>query len=226
MSDTTNPPETTPDVLRRHATDVRRKAYWVAAFLTLILMPSPAIITVALGEPAAGMKEVLTIWHVLAYTLPLTVAVAIDGGILLLLQRHPERRPETQNDVVMLGCALAAVLVVSMLIGSWLGMVETSSWARERLDGASGAYTMVDPHGMIGHNLTHLPPPVAERIAIVALVVAAVGGLANYFTLYGPQMFGASLVVGAFLGWLWAVKVIEVMRDLRNPTGAQRLQNA
>jgi hypothetical protein len=192
------PPVQTPtawDVGRRHADDLRAKAFWTAAAVTVFLAPSPAVLTRLVGEPRAGLDHAVTIWTVLWYTLPLTLAVAVDAGVLLWYRRHPDRYPRTGKGQTVLWC--------------WLGGVELSDWSRARLGGRGADQQAKNAAGFL------TVQAVKNKAMIpVAIAVGSAAAVANYFTLYGPSLFLSSLAVGTFLGWVWAVKLPDVFAEL------------
>jgi hypothetical protein len=197
------------DAYRPHADEVRSKAFWTAAAVTLLLAPSPAVLTTLVGKPQAGLEHAVTIWHVLWHTLPLTLAVAADAGVLLWLRRHPDHWPKTQKGVTALWCWLGGVLVASMVVGNWLGRVELSDWSRARLGGkAADQQARNTTQFLVGQAVQN------KAMIPVAVAVGSAAAVANYFTLYGPCLFISSLVVGTFLGWLWAVKLPDVFAEI------------
>lgn len=207
------------DVTKQHVEDLRNKALWTAIGVTLLLAPSSAVITKVLGQPKAGLEEALTLWNVLWYTLPLTIAVAIDAGVLMAFTQRNEL-PTTKEGKAQFWCTLGGVLIVSMLVGGWLGGVETSEWSQHRLGEVESVRAAVDPSGrltrQVAHGLAHNISKARGNkwILPVAIAIGSLATIANYFTLYGPSMFFSSLVVGAFLGWVWAVKFPAVVADI------------
>jgi hypothetical protein len=200
-----------------HAEDVRNKAFWTAIVVTLLMAPSPVLLTKLLGEPKAGLEEFVTLWNVFWHTLPLTIAAAIDAGILLWLRAHPDQYPSTERGKTVLWCWLGGALVGSMLLGGWLGKVELSAWSQARVGELESLQERIDPGGgltriVVQGSGKHLVQN--KKAWPVVVVVGSLASLGNYFTLYGPAMFLSSLVVGAFLGWGWAIKVPEVLEDI------------
>jgi hypothetical protein len=110
-----------------------------------------------------------------------------------------------------------------MLVGGWLGKVEASEWSQARLEEAESVQKRADPSGQ---QTRHYARGLAERAARdrrawpVAIAVGSVAAVVNYFTLYGPAMFISSLVVGVFLGWIWALKLPEWWADIDAAPGS------
>jgi hypothetical protein len=219
------------DVTKKHVADLRNKAFWTAIGVTLLLAPSPAVITKVIGEPKAGLEEALTIWNVLWYTLPLTVGVAIDAGILMRFAHQPDQFPKTDQGKTELWCWLGGVLIGSMLLGGWLGGVKTSEWSQARIEEVKSGHASIDPSGRMTRYAAHgLAYNISKMrgnkwVLPVAIALGSLATIANYFTLYGPSMFFSSLVVGAFLGWVWSIKLPAVLADIdRASTPNQAIQ--
>lgn len=191
----------------------------MAVAVNALLAPSPALITKVLGTPAAGLEDVITIWNVFWHTLPLTIAAAIDAGILWWFTKHPGEYPKTDKGKIALWCVLGGIIVASMILGGWLGQVEMSAWSRARVDEVQSVQKRFDPSVRMTVNygrelIRH------KQTAPIAIAVAAFAAIANYFTLYGPSMFFSSLVVGGFLGWIWAIKLPACLADIDKPSSA------
>lgn len=173
---------------RRDWDEVRTAAFWVWAFITFLAAPSLAtIFTVVTSGPKAGLDEAQEIWQVFLLTFPLALGVAIDSAILLLIERYdawPSDRPAGQplSGQQWLFLGLLAVLLASAGFGNSLGM----------------GVAPVDVPDVKGRGAGQLQ----------ALVFAVLQLLANYFTLYGPQLFVSSVFVGVFMGWAMASKLV------------------
>ena len=207
MPDQHERPKSAWNVVKEHAKDVGGKAFWVAVAVTFLLEPSPAVIlkvlTALFGAPSAGSQEAITIWNVVLHTFPLTNAIAIDAGILFWFAKHPERYPSHPKAIVTLWSVLGGIIIVSMLIGSWLGAVEMSAWTKRALEKAEELQQSVDPKGTLPRGILYgLVRTLGPIAAVIPIAAVAIGGVVNYFTLYGMQMFFASLIVGALLGWI------------------------
>ena len=194
-----------PEHRRRHFAEVRYYAFLVGVLISLPSISLPTLFTLLTGSPKAGYEQFLSVWNVVYLTLPLTLAAAIDAGVLFSIWKHPEHRPTTTKDWSALAGVLSGVIVASVLVGSALGAVEIPG----SVTGTAKSVANNRPE-LVVHVLCSLAeeyPRAAAVVVVVALCVGAAAGLENYFTLYGPQPFFSSLVVGAFLGWVWAVKV-------------------
>jgi hypothetical protein len=167
--------------------DVRRAGFRVWVAITLIAAPTlPTLVTVTTSERRAGMDEAQAILQVFLLTFPLTLGVAIDTFILLLLAKYdafPNDRAKgggPYNGQMMLFGGLTLIFALSASLGNWLGM---------------GVGSVEMPKAEIkGHPMTWLN--------------WLLGLLKNYFVLYGPQLFFSSLIVGAFTGWATAMKLL------------------
>jgi hypothetical protein len=167
--------------------DVQRAGFRAWAAITLIAAPTlPTIVTVMTSERRAGMDEAQAILQIFLLTFPLTLGVAIDAFILLLLAKCdalPDDRARGEGPYtgqMMLFGGLVLIFGLSALLGNWLGM---------------GVGPVEMPKAEIkGHPMSW--------------VNWLLGLLTNYFVLYGPQLFFSSLVVGAFTGWATAMKLL------------------
>lgn len=183
--------------------DVRRAGFWVWAAITLIAAPTlPTVVTVMTSERRAGMDEAQQILQVFLLTFPLTLGVAIDAVILLLLAKYdafPDDRPRgggPYNGQAMLFGGLILIFALSASLGNWLGM---------------GVAPVDMPKTEVkGHPLTWFN-------WLLAL-------LKNYFVLYGPQLFFSSLLVGAFAGWAVAMKLLPNLLPASLKRAEERLR--
>lgn len=184
--------------------DVRSAAGWLWVAIAFLLSPSLATaFTMLTSRTPPGLSEADALLQVFLLTFPLAIGVAVNSAVLLLLARHdkwPSDRPISELGGLtgqnVLLLGLCFVLLVSASVGNWLGMLENQ-------------------------------PPLAQNTGHPAhvIVMATLRLLANYFTLYGPQLFLSSVLVGGFIGWAVVMKILpNLLSGLMSPHPADTLR--
>jgi len=159
--------------------DVRVAALWLWGLIIIIATPTlPAIITIATSGKKAGLDQAQVLGQVFLLTFPLSIGVAIDTAILLLVGKH-NAWPKAEQDKWFFWGAIACVFIVSALVGNWAGLSAIPDVIPEKVKGGKFA-----PFIMAGQLLQ------------------------TYFILYGPQLFFSSVAVGGFAGWAFSMKIV------------------
>lgn len=173
--------------------DVRTVAFWVWAAVAFLAAPSlGTVYTVLTSGPKAGIDEARQLWQVFLLAFPLSLGVAIDSAVLHLLLRSSVWRQKADvkalsvdpSDMRGLFVVLTLVFFVSAYIGNRLGM---------------GVAPVSMPQNEIKGSIE------------MRLLYSLLQLLGNYFLLYGPQLFVSAVVVGLFMGWAVAIKLIPTI---------------
>jgi hypothetical protein len=147
--------------------------------VALVSLPSlPTIITGLTSRQHAGIEEGVKLLQIFLFTFPLTIGVAICTIIFIFWHFSKWERDTIQLHNLLL--IMFAILGVSAWVGNKLGL---------------GVHPVDIPSSHGGSLKTYL-------------INLGIGLLFNYLSLYGPQMFFSSILVGIYMGWAFTMKLL------------------